>query len=489
LTCGKQFANNNSLDTHYKMAHRGGLNPGNYKVPVMARTGRVKNVRGRTTFRLAPTIERPMGRAGKRLTRAQMAISGSLGKMSDLGRTLEGALWARRALHPCDETTGGGAPIPDLSQTESANIESRHFKNIGKELGGANDLWDCQFVVLPFVDAVVAYRQKVTSSTVWSYWHLVDLHSGVVKPGLEVIVNSDWSPQGTDNGRSVPTLLEQSTSFRQTFKGVTITQNSNSITNQGYVTASQWGAAAALENFVLRFKANNPEPPNMQCHVIRDIPDTPSDIVRNSPKAAAWPSKLGVYMPMRFDQNTHTYNQAAGNGYERPIDETNRLELNTYGYPIILEGLADALGEDDFFTQNGVIYEGTPTRDTDGNIQNGKFYTTAGSINQNIGVAIFTGIDPTANLEVKVRTGIEFIPVSGSMMSAFMSDAPLKDQVALDMVQATQTKLQPVYEASFNSAGTIVVAVLGAIAAVAPYIIPLFQKKKPRSKYTEEDVD
>jgi len=409
-----------------------------------------------------------------------------------LGNTFEGALWARRALHPCDETTGGGVALPDLSQTESANLESRHFNPIVKEAIGDGP-WDCQFVVLPTVDAVVAYRQKASSTTVWSYWHLVDLVNGVIKPGAQQVVASDWGPPA---GTIVPTLLDSSTAFRQTFKGVTITQNSNALTNQGYVTAGQWGSVAEEISLILKFVFAASDRSETKCMVLKDVPDTPSDIVRNSPKAGAWESKYGVYMPMRFNQPVHDYNRSTGNVRAATDPDNNDQVIYKYGYPIVLEGRGDNITNDEFFMQNGLVWNGKPTKNDAGEIVSGSFYTTAGSINQNLGVVMFSGLHPTTNLEIKTRTGIELVPESTNVMAAFMSDAPLRDSAALDMVQAAQTKLQPVYEAKYNSTGAIVMAIASAVAALAPIVMPFFRKKQapvpaPSTlpKYIEEDVD
>jgi len=479
--CNKSFNTAKSLQQHYATVHPQVNNV------VMSRR---KVVAPPRQFKLNPTIERPVGRNNTRLSYAQTVVPRSIANLNlSLGNTFEGALWARRALHPCDETTGGGVPIPDLSQTESANLESRHYNTITAELGGGKD-WDCQFVVLPMVDSVCAYRQKTSDSAIWSYWHLVDLSKGVLKPGTITVKDKDWSIKN-DGPEAQPTLLRSSTGFRQSFKGITIIHNSNALTNQGYVTAGQWGALAEEVSINMKFTTEQVDRTPTTCLVLKDIPDNPSEIVRNSPKSGSWEAKHGVYMPMRFNQPKHDYNKSTGNTAEYASTENDQLALFRYGYPVVIEGSADNISSDEFLFQNGLVWKGKPTLDPQSRVTDGVFYTSAGSINQNVGVIMFTGMSSTSHLEVKTRTGVELVPEPNNVMSAFIADAPLRDGAALDMVQAAQTKLQPVYEARYNSAGTIIVAIASAVAALAPIVMPFLRKKQPAPtpKYVEEPVD
>jgi hypothetical protein len=413
-----------------------------------------------------------------------------------LGATLEGSLWALRALHPCDDTQGGGLPVPDLSQTNSANCESRHLTTIGAPPDTTENLtWDLQILVLPFSDAVCAYRKRRSDQPKWQYWHLIDQSKGTIKPGT----NSFSEVLRPMNIGDLPTLVKDATAFRQSFKGLTIEPNMSSLTNQGMVTAGQWGMDVDVEDFKSEFSDVGGLPAGSIKHaIVKGIPVTKTDILGACPNAGDWPAKHGIYMPMRFTQPTHLYQEATGT----ELQDTSTTPPNTQvsGLPILLYDVNSA------DVQNPLSYPAQLIWDENASYgPTGTYFTTAGSINQNIGTCIFTGVNAVTTFDIKTRTGIEFVAVADATMAAFMSQAPLKDQVALDVVQATQTRLPVVYYSKYNSLGMLVPLIAKAATAILPTVLPhlinWLSPAKPtaapitlphpdrRTRYVEEDVD
>jgi len=406
---------------------------------------------------------------------------------NNLGRTAEGSYWVARALHPCDETKGGGAPIPDLTQTESANLEVRHFNNLSSPGNPAAGNWDCQIAVLPFVDSVVVYRRKLATDVAWGLWNMLDLRAGNIKPGSNAVDAGIVAQSAL-----LPTLIADTTGFRQTFKGVTVIHNSSSLEDQGYVTVGQWGTTVAVEEMAHVFNdyAEPTDNPVAKFMVIRDIPTTPSDVMKQAPKSVAHKAREGVYLPMRFNQPVHEYQPATG--YQVNITTggtTGGEKVQTKGYPLMLqETTVESETELLANLSKSLVWQGTPTftgtvapGSPDNNPDTGTFYSTAGNINQNLGVAIFTGLDAKAELEVKSRTGIEMIPKDDRVAASFMTDAPMKDQMALDMVQSVQTKMPLALPERYNSLGAIVALIAKGVALVAPLIqsgVQYFRNRK-----------
>lgn len=389
-------------------------------------------------------------------------INNSLAR-TPLGTTADGAYWAIRALHPCDDTRGGGAAIPDLSQTESSNLEYR-LDSVIAVPSGVDENWDCQLLMPPTGEMPCAYRTKASSSSTWSYWTGLNPTGTNIQPGTITLGNGDataipstWTPplQVTD-----PTLFTQTTAYRATYRGTTVTFNSSSLANQGYVTAGQWATIPELEETTLLYPSA--VPPTgwdtdaahvWQAIALRDVPGDPAGIITRCPEAGQWEARKGIYMPMRFPNPAHQYTTPEG-----ALKLTSGSTTTNWGFPVTVYGSGSSGSPYVFRTIAGSDYT---------------VWTMGGkSVNLNLGVAIFSGMDKTASLVVKVRSGLEIVPTTASLAADFIGAAPPKDQVALDMVQSVQAQVPLVYESRFNSLGMIVPPLMAAAKAVIPHVAP-----------------
>lgn len=370
---------------------------------------------------------------------------------ASLGSTASGSAWALRALHPCDERTSGGVAIPNLSETESANMEVRHSQILSKP-GSITEAgnWDVQIAVLPFADAGIAYRVKSSSTPTWQFWTLLTPTQGNITPGASLLANGavPFAPS------VAPALSLESTGFRQTFRGLTVVMNSASLTNQGLVTVGQWGVKPDVINLVPATAGATVEPTPVEHTFISGVPSSPDDIVVTCPQAGQWEARKGVYMPMRFQDPQHDYTPATSNEY---IVGDNMKKM---GMPILL----GRPGSDDILSYLSALVYVEPN--TPGNFL---IYTSAGRVNQNFGTVIFSGIDATTSLAIKLRSGLELTAKGSSGFANFTASAEILDQQAIDAVQVISTRLKVAYTHDYNSAGLL----LGALATAAKTAIPM----------------
>jgi hypothetical protein len=408
-------------------------------------------------------------------------IPNSLAGMK-LAQTQDGAKFVSRALHPNDETTSVVVGVPDDTMQQSAVMELRH----NAVLSAPTDLpdgtnWDCELLLLPLVDAPIIYRRRASTNANWSRWRALAATQGQVLPGeLEPqIYKTDGSEGQQLQIASMPTLIEETTGFRQTFKGLTVVMNSNSLTNQGIVTAGQWLNAPRMEVAAPTMQKPTDQVPIWNPMTIMefvDIPKEPDDIVMKVGEAMQHEARKGMYMPMRFGDTVHLYNSAAGAAITAQVGVAPTADANeiTCGIPIVLHdvgGLQDRLRFGD-----GSVWVQGPT--VTGDIYlTGSILTTGGAINQLMGCVIFSGLDKKAMLMVKTRTGVELQPEEKSLLAGVVSDPPEVDRVAIDMVQAMSRKLPMAMEHKFNSLGAIVPLLFSAAKWALPLVAPWLVKK------------
>lgn len=410
------------------------------------RKGRRQRVGQVNTFRLAPTNEGPTGRPytpnviTNRLRRNPQAIAD----------TAAGRRWALRALHPNDESAGGGAPIPDLSLSQSANLEVRHgtIVTAPADAVSSQSNWDCQFIVLPFPDVALAYRYRKSGND-WSFFYLLSPLQQQASPGS--FIHED-DTHGFDVG-TLPALADSTTSARQPFRGLTVELNANSISDQGYMTAGQWGAKPSMVPLVPSTKNGTQITAEVDHYVVESIPGEPDDIIRQCPEAGQWTARQGVYIPCYPSDSTHPYESTGVNVVNNSGDG-----IQSMGKPVLLRGGNAGAVQ---YTPELVYFNTSSTAAA----------TSSCYINQNLATAIFSGLDHTANLFLKMRSGIECIPQKDSPMAAFTEPAPMVDTRALQFVQAMASRIPLCYPAKYNSAGLLGALIASKAPAVAGALV------------------
>lgn len=408
-----------------------------------------------------------------------------------LGSMPEGKDWALRALHPCDDNMGGGVKVPDMNAINSAAMEYRALDSIGSPSGSGN--WDVRFLCLPLVDVPVVYATRRSGES-WSYWKPISVGDTSVAPGRVRLRATSLTDHGTvayfgDEGSwRQTTLYDNATEFRSSFRGITFHLNANALSNQGMVTAGQFGGKPAVDKLEFALVGShfdgtiNTQEGSGQtvtyytsecmANIFKDIPTNGSQLVLKSPNALRENANIGVYMPLKFDDPVHDYQppvftpkvkQKEGGGSS---GETNPI---IGGGPIYI---LDAESSSDTAVDEGI--EGEVVWDTlpsgSGADRDGYLLTSAGPVNHSVGMVIFEGIDNTATVNIKVRAGIEVVADVRSAWNPFMSVASKHDSAALAQVQNISRELAPAYPAEFNSLNML----LGAISAIARPLIKSF---------------
>ena len=404
-----------------------------------------------------------------------------------LGSTMDGSEWAIRALHPCDDTRGGGTKIPDLAADMSAAVEDRHTVVVGAPSGTAGN-WDLQVASLGLPDMPLLYRRRKTGED-WpngGSWSIAfSLDSLSYKPGKFKFAFKDQGICHPEEMLSQPDLLRDATQYRGTFKGLTMVMNANAIQNQGIVTAGQWGNKPSMG--VFKASSLPPTEPEyarsqeVETAAYLDFPETSDTIVQKVPNAGQWEARRGVYMPMRFEDTVHLY-QSGSDGLITNSDGTRNLS-----------GSIVAIGRPggNIVDSNFILVSSGSGGTT--------YYTTAGAMNYLVGTVFFEGLDHSASILMKVRQGLEIVPDAQNPLKSAVLNSPEKDEVALDMVKSVNRRLPLAYEHKYNSLGFLL-PLLGKVAtAVLPTVMPWLAKKAndvffngrqaPRREIVELEVD
>jgi hypothetical protein len=383
-----------------------------------------------------------------------------------LGMTKAGHDWAMRNLHPNDESAAGGIAIPDDTCDVSACMELRNIGSLSKPANLPDANWDVQFIGPPCPDIPICYRTRESGKTEWSYWQAFKPTTGPQQPGAFQFAASAVNPLPV----KTPSILEQGSQFRQSFRGLTFEMNSSSINNQGTLWAGQWGgnpASVELKPALAGWQPPTPEIgeslETLKMIVIKDIPQSETALQDKVPGTVEWAAKTGVYVPCWFSNPTHDFNGGDGNEWQFETGGggvLNQVELT--GSPLVLSFPID--GKPDFVD----IAAGAVWSDFDKT----QVVTSAGVINQHVACVFFIGIDKTSTLRLKARSGEELVPTTGSAIAPFATESPRNDPTAIAAVQAISRRLPMAFPAKYNSLGLLAPVIAGVASKVMPVVAP-----------------
>jgi hypothetical protein len=435
-TCGKKFPDRKAVT-----AHRSSTSCGK---PALAPYRNRRTPPTRVVFQPAASARQPG------------ILSRQLDKVP-LGSTVYGSDFCRRYLHPCDEARVEPMKIPDDVNDQSAAVEQRIYSvQIAPE--AATNNWDLQVVSLPFPDVPIALRRRPAGGT-WSYWHAVT-DTPTFPPGVTRLGTSEPVSPGSTHYKltsnplivSKPKLFTSTDTYRGVARGLTFDLNANALSNQGFIMAGQWGnkTATTLNSMF----PTQPEfsgdgtplentPPHQPYWVIKDIPAEPADLMAKVAGACEWKSTEGFYMPIHYEDPQHPFK-----------------EFSTWNYDAIggsdLSGCPIALCESSENNQVIVNLNADLVYTSTSNPLTGhECLTSAGSLNQMVGCVIFTGLDKTASIIIKVISDYELIPSTGSDLTVAVTKAPVTDMVAVKMTQSVTTGLPMGFPSRYNNLGLI----------------------------------
>lgn len=356
-------------------------------------------------------------------------------------------MWALKAVHPNGETVTSSAGIPDHTNVPVVTPEMRvNYTIVGTlETQGNSDV---DIVVLPYSHLAFMWRRRPTGSPEPD----IDKDWNYVFFPVAGEYGSEFSAQcvpldGTADPESEVVQFDYATSklpiqygrTRSMYTGITAHLDAPTLADQGRLVAGQ----LALEQTPTTFsevvgrkgtKSYKILDPIQISSIEGRLPMTESALFQATPGAVVWEAREGVYMPMRFRDPVHLF----GNDLRETLAAVS-YDTGTY------------LLQD--------------TR---------KFGIVPGSLlNELTGVILFRGIDNRANINVKVRRGLESLVDSATAIAPFQHQSPVLDPLAIDRVTQIAQSSPMAYPACYNDWGEIlnvIKQVVGVVKPVAKFV-------------------
>lgn len=301
---------------------------------------------------------------------------------------------------------------------------------------------------IPEVDYI--FRQKASGGIAWGAWNLVRPAAfPAFAEGAATTLNSVGYRR-----------------YRYQGRGYTVHHIASGLTNEGTAFAGQVQGTDTTQNYVPNFT----DGPSGDAEVFQTKlrpPAFPQDLVQEDSLAVQWQAKHGVYMPLRFVDTVHLYNETGPGDVARNSTGT---QVSPGSFAIILA--ADV--------QGGPVNVGTinsfpvPTFVTppDMPVATQLVYGASTGGNLMTGVMFFMGLNPAASLEVKSRMHLEAqVNRDGTVVQPFVHSPPVYDREALEIVAKVGQVQKHAYYASFNDLSNILSSIWGAIKSVGTPIV------------------
>jgi hypothetical protein len=453
--CGRKFGTASSGAQHMASKHR---QPITAKVTVGGKRGQSTRLGlSQPGGNLAP-ISTPESISARMPGSRLRAADGSLA-LPPMGTTLAGRNWAARAAHPCSSSMGGAYPIPDATDTDSVSVELRSTITIGAPAGTTNT-WGGRLVFPPMSDLPAIVQTNHDGGALSQAVPLFDITTteAAYRPGVFKLGSGSQEP----SYESTPGLYSVATQIRRGHAGCTVFLNANSLTDQGLITAGQYGNKPSQANakpiLVGYLGLNQSEVTYLN---LRDIPRTTEQLVRQCPEAYIAEAREGVYMPFHFNDPTHLWTDGATSEWTSPGDLNKR---NT-GQVVTLSDVGQEVAQN---LSSYVTVPGTLTNEV---------VTSFGVVNSLTGVVLFEGLDPKATLFIKMQHGIELVAESDSPLAQAQKASPPDDEVARKAVHAVQRELPHAFPHRYNSLGLLAPWIARAAQAVLPAVAPWLYNK------------
>lgn len=373
--------------------------------------------------------------------------------------------WALRALSPCDERLGGTQRIPDMGIADSAGLTQRIINVITAPTAVGDDkTWDLLIYVPPLPDVAFVYKAWSSSADPTTVsWKSVSykdiLGSTAYLPHWdETATRLAWS-------NKPGTLISNVEQFRQTHKGLTIQLNGNALTNQGMVLAGQYGDRLPIESdYPLLTEGGSTADPAGRAYgsVIKmlDVPLSTDEIYAKDPAAMRGPARDGAYLALKFNGPVQEYSPARSTETYSNDGTTVLQNPQLIALPVVLTRFRPTTNDyvEEFLTLNTGVNEN-------------EVVTSVGTTNLQTGVALFSGIDRAASIDVKVVSGLEIVASGSSPFSGFMEPPLEESDTAQRQVHLMQRRLASAYPAKYNVLGTLIATVLPALGSVAVSLV------------------
>jgi hypothetical protein len=435
--CSAKFASKQALMQHIQASNHGvgSSRPG-------ANGGGIQMKGGQSKITVS--------RANKSGQQWQTRSTGSMNKLNKLYAGMpqyeQTLAWAARAVHPCDEKRTGALPIPDKTARTTCCPEYRFDTTLsapaafvgpdGKPV--ATNKWDCAIQCPDLIEAAAIVFMKPTEIT-WDNWANNYIHRGD---------NAEWLPQALrfvqfPEGTSIAGVAE---AWRVTHRGMTVHMDAPSINNVGMVYAQRWPEAWELVDHTI---GSGETATQLPIAVAKTGPWLPRDMIARAGNTyetnaiqncytVMFPAQQFDVVPYQAQAEWAQQNAAtkAKTGWVNGADGGGVV----YPFPHISNLAAFAT------SVNGV-----QTFGYQGGWESGLQYWTglAGAANAANTAA------PVANLVIKVRQGVELVPIASGPLSPFSVSPVPYNPAAIDFVTHVAQSAAMSYPGNYNDLGKI----------------------------------
>lgn len=371
-----------------------------------------------------------------------------------LGDTPNGQAWAIKALHPNVETVTAAAGIPDHTSVPVVTPEFRVNHIITGSGGTGEGLDDLDIIVIGASDLAFIYRRYDANKTpVNDQW--IPVYFPGTGPSVRQVLAYPTDPGNTKTiGITAGFMGEVLGKARGMYGGFTLVHDAPMTRDEGRIVAAQLGiteTASLIRSEVALFNTTGTteySEQDMNSVSLGNIPFTEDELFQASPGAIVHEVRDGIYMPLRFRDPVHIFNEVQNakstdksrDGLVPAVLVYYRAEDNKY---------VTLRGGDPFPTKGLRVNIGTEC-----------------VLNFLTGVILIRGMSKQANLSAKMRIGVQGMVVVASPLSSFQHEAPLLDQKAIDMVTKMGQEMPMAFPAYYNDSN----ALMGLIKALLPHL-------------------
>jgi hypothetical protein len=354
--------------------------------------------------------------------------------------------WAARAVHPCDEKRTGALPIPDKTARTTCCPEYRFDTTLSaptayvKSAGGASvptNKWDCAIQSPDLIECAAIVFMK-PSEIGWDEWinyvHLPE--------------NAEWVPQALrfvqfPEGTGISSVAE---AWRVTHRGMTVHMDAPSINNVGMVYAQRWPEAWELIEHTI---GSGETATRVPVAVAKTGPWLPRDMIARAGNTYESNAVEHCYTPVFPAQQFDVVPYQAQGEWVQQNQATAAVTGWTNGKAG--GGVIYPMPQSTNLSATAVFLEGVQTFGYQGGWESGLQYWSGLAGVASAGATA----SPIANLVIKVRQGVELVPIASGPLSPFSVSPVPYNPAAIDFVTHVAQSSAMSYPGNYNDLGKI----------------------------------
>jgi hypothetical protein len=411
----------------------------------------------------------------------------------DMGASLESGLWVYKYEHPnSDMIIGVPRGIPDETSTNVTSFELRNLFQVVAPVYSAGGTplantakWGCVVLHTNFPEFPVATRVFVEGSSPNTSTHILGQYGDIRAAGWTF-----WAANGMvgeyayNDGTNIseihaPIAGSRYSKFRTMYKGVTIHQDANSLSDEGTVTVAQIGpneTEAIGEPFLYPHNSSLPYQfttiPVQKLMDLDMIPALSERVLMNQGVSSInWPAKKGVYVVQKFNE---------------PVNAI-KFKDAALSYPDIAPGGSVGAGPVEGYILTST-WKGTGTSPADwpyaytgalgaydngsiagGSSSSGDVFIVSHQSSMQPAYSIFRGLNLQATLNIKTIEGIE-AQINTTRFgdgSIHAHRSPPVDEYATKLATMVAAEVSGIYEACDNDFSDVIARISSVVRDVS----------------------